>query len=152
MNNFEIIKGYLAEILEDTDCFLVKTHNLPGNVYHFFIDADTSFDLKKSVSTTRQLRKKIEEAGLFPEGDFSMEISSPGLDEPLSSHRQYLKNIGRLLRVSFTDAEQKPLEGRLKEVSETEIVLETTDKKKKTSTSHTIEFIQIKQAIIQIEF
>jgi ribosome maturation factor RimP len=78
MNNFDTIKQFVQDILEGSDSFVVSEHHLPGNEFKFLIDADTSFDIKRCVSATRQLRKKIEDAALFPEGDFTMEISSPG--------------------------------------------------------------------------
>ena len=152
MNNFDTIKQFVQDILEGSDSFIVSDHHLPGNGFKFLIDADTSFDIKRCVSTTRQLRKKIEDAALFPEGDFTMEISSPGVDEPLKQFRQYVKNIGRLVKVDFVDAEEKPIIGRLKRTEEAEIELEITDKKKKTVTAVVVPFEKIKQTIVQIEF
>ncbi len=49
----------------------------------------------------------MEEAAIYPDGDFSLEVSSAGLDEPLKSLRQYKKNIGRLVEVQFQDGTQK---------------------------------------------
>ena len=53
---------------------------------------------------------------MFPDGDFSLEVSSPGLDEPLKLHRQYLKNIGRFVEVIEQDGTRK--EGKLLSVTE----------------------------------
>ena len=39
--------------------------------------------IEKCVQVNRALYKKLEEAAFFPAGDFSLEVSSPGLDEPL---------------------------------------------------------------------
>jgi ribosome maturation factor RimP len=152
MNHFDTIKQYIQDILQGTDSFVVSEHNLPGNGFKFLIDADTSFDIKKCVSTARQLRKKIEDAALFPEGDFTMEISSPGVDEPLVLPRQFVKNIGRLVEISFLDKETKTVIGRLKTVTEEALEIEITDKKKKTVTQQVIDIIKIKQTIVQIEF
>jgi len=52
-------------------------------------------------SFNKQLYKLIEEEGYYPEGDFSLELSSPGIDEPLKLHRQYVKNKGRNIEVLF---------------------------------------------------
>ena len=48
---------------------------------------------------------------------FHLEVSSPGLDEPLKLHRQYLKNIGRKVEVLLKDG--RKIEGKLLEVNET---------------------------------
>jgi ribosome maturation factor RimP len=152
MNHFDTIKQYIQTIIEGTDSFVVSEHHLPGNGFKFLIDADSGFNIKKCVSTARQLRKKIEDAGLFPDGDFTMEISSPGVDEPLVQYRQFVNNIGILVEISFLDKETKTVIGRLKTVNDTAIEIEISDKKKKTITQQVIEFEKIKQTIVQIEF
>ncbi len=55
--------------------------------------------------------KQIEEMAMFPAGDFSLEVSSPGLDEPLKMLRQYRKNIGRQVELTLQDGSKK--EGKL---------------------------------------
>jgi ribosome maturation factor RimP len=152
MQHFDAIKQFVQDILQGTDCFVVQEQSLPGNAFHFLIDADSSFDIKKCVSTTRQLRKKIEDAAFFPEGNYTMEVGSPGVEEPLKLHRQYLKNIGRIVKIDWIDPEQKAVQGRLTQVTDTEINIEITDKKKKTTDTQTILFNTIKQTIVQIEF
>ncbi len=152
MQTYETIQAFLAEIIADSDNFIVAQYCLPGNAYQFFIDADTSFDLTKAVSATRRLRKKIEDAGLHPDGDYTLEISSPGIDIPLVMTRQYLKNIGRLLEVETTNEAEKPVIGRLTKADDQQIQLEITDKKKKTTTEQIFSYQQIKQSTVQIEF
>jgi ribosome maturation factor RimP len=152
MTHFETIQQYVQDILAGTDSFVVARHQMPGNAFVFLIDADTGFDIKKSVSTARQLRKKIEDAALFPDGNFTMEISSPGVDEPLQQLRQYVRNIGRLVQVEYVEDGAKPIIGRLLRADEAEIEIEIADKKKKTVSTQVIAFTQIKQTIVQIEF
>jgi ribosome maturation factor RimP len=146
------ILQYIESLLQGTDAFITQYKALPGNVFKCFIDADTGFDLKRCVSINRQLRKLIDEAALYPDGNYSLEISSPGIDEPLQNIRQYRRNIGRLVEVQYTNAELKPTTGRIKAVSDDELTLEFTDKKSKTTTTNAILFTDIKKATIQIEF
>jgi ribosome maturation factor RimP len=98
------------------------------------------------------LYKKLEESGLFPTGDFSLEVSSPGLDEPLKLLRQYKKNIGRQVELVLQDGSKK--EGRLLEVSEDGIIIEETrgKNKKKEVINHTFLFDNIKTTKIQVVF
>ncbi|MFM2387653.1 MAG: hypothetical protein RL660_2410 [Bacteroidota bacterium] len=152
MTNFEQISAFVNELIEGTDCFIVEAKVAPTNNYKFAIDADTGFGIDRSVKLSRQLRKKIEEAGLHPEGDFSMEVGSPGVDAPLKMPRQFAKNIGRLVLVTFADKEQKPVEGRLANMADDNIDIEITDKKKKTSTTQTIALATTKSVVVQIEF
>ena len=88
----------MALIDPDPENFLVEVR-IPGNNVKIFVDADRGMSIDKLAHYNRSLYRQIEESGLFPNNDFSLEISSPGLDEPLKLRRQYLKNIGRYVEV-----------------------------------------------------
>jgi ribosome maturation factor RimP len=94
----------------------------------------------------------VEENGLYPEGDFSLELSSPGLDEPLKMRRQYKKNIGRFVDVLLDDSTKR--EGKLIEETEDGIVVEWEEGKGKTKAvkQESILFSDIKNTKIQIKF
>lgn len=149
----------LQEILQETDCYLVSQKVDKANNYKFFIDNDGDFKIADCIKINRKLRNMVDESELYPEGNYSLEISSPGVEEPLLHLRQYRKNIGRLVEITHTDATIKPQTGRLSAVTETSIALEigkkSNNKAIKTPVSTTtvnIEFENIKQAIIQVEF
>lgn len=132
--------------------FLVDIRIKPTNNVKVYIDADQGASIDKLVQLNRRLYKDIEESNFFPNGDFSLEVSSPGLDEPLKMHRQYVKNIGRYLEVLQHDGVKK--EGKLLTVTDDEITLEEEKgkNKKKEIVQHTIAFNQIKTTKIQIKF
>ena len=71
--------------------FLVEVRIKPTNNVKVFVDADEGISLAVLIDYNRKLYKLIEESALFPDGDFSLEVSSPGLDEPLKINRQYKK-------------------------------------------------------------
>ncbi len=141
-----------ALIAPEPGFFLVELRIKPTNNIKVFIDADQGISIEKLVQVNRKLYKEIEESGMFPNGDFSLEVSSPGLDEPLKLHRQYLKNLGRPVEVLLQDGLKK--EGKLVSVTDTEIVLEqeTGKNRKKEIVQHTIPFDHIKTTKIQIKF
>ena len=132
--------------------FLVEIRIKPTNNIKVFIDADQGISIEKLVQLNRKLYKEIEEIGFYPEGEFSLEVSSPGLDEPLKMHRQYQKNIGRHVEVLLNEGDKK--EGKLVTVSESEILVEEErgKNKKKEIIQHTIPFSNIKTTKIQIKF
>ena len=143
----------MQELLQgDPDCFLVDIWIKPTNNIRVALDADGGLAIEKCVSLNRRLYKQIEEAALYPDGDFSLEVSSPGLDEPIKMHRQYVKNVNRSVEVLQQDG--KITEGVLTAVNENEIeVAETIGKnKKKELVKHIIPFINIKSTKIQIKF
>ena len=149
----KIIEQLIGQIIDSAaGDFLVELKLLPGNNIKVFVDGDTGVAIDKLVHYNRALYKKIEESDLFPGGDFALEVSSPGLDEPLKMHRQYLKNIGRFVEVLIKDGLKK--EGKLVSASEDEIVVEEEKGKgkKKETVVHTIPVIEIKSTKIQIKF
>src|SRR4026207_2448444 len=101
--------------------FLVEVSIRPTNNIKVFVDADQGAAIDQLSRINRALYKWVEE-NLFPNGDFSIEVSSPGLDEPLKLDRQYLKNIGRAVEIVLKNGLKN--EGKLISVSENEIVIE----------------------------
>lgn len=141
-----------ALIADDPGVFLVEIRIKPTNNVKVFFDADNGISIEKLVQYNRKFYKELDESGFFPGGDFSLEISSPGLDEPLKLHRQYLKNIGRPVEVIRKDGIKT--EGKLLTVTDSEVVVEEErgKNKKKEVVTHTILFDDIKTTRIQIKF
>lgn len=149
----QTIRGFFESALEnDPVYFLVDLRVKPANNITVFIDGDNGVTIEKCVSINRAVYKMIEESGMFPEGDFSLEVSSPGLDEPLKLHRQFKKNIGRPIEVILKDGSK--LEGKLVAVNEDKITLEEAigKNKKKETKEHSLLFENIKTTKIQVVF
>jgi ribosome maturation factor RimP len=160
------IQSLAEEIIsKDPDSFLIDVKLTPGNNIQVFVDADAGLPLSRCIAYNRALYKQIEEAALFNEGDFALEVSSPGLEEPLKLNRQYRKNIGRLVEVVLKDG--RKIEGKLV-AAENEIVVEETKArlsskernkeggqgkgKQPEVVQHTLLFDDIKSTKIQIVF
>ncbi|MBX3256702.1 MAG: ribosome maturation factor [Chitinophagaceae bacterium] len=149
----QVIEQMIGVLLEDSpDIFLVEVKIKPTNNVKVFLDADSGISIAKCVTYNRALYKQIEAEAIFPNGDFSLEVSSPGLDEPLKLKRQYKKNTGRNVEVLLMDGTKT--EGKLVAVGENEIVVEETKgrNKKKEIIQHNIFFDNIKTTKIQIQF
>ncbi len=149
----QTVEGFLQELLNVLPGdFLVSIRVKPTNNIKVFIDADEGMSIEKCVRYNRALYKKLEESGMFSDGNFSLEISSPGVDQPLTLLRQYVKNKGRNVEVTFNDGTQK--EGKLLEVTETDIIIEqVTGKGKKAETKQfVIPFENIKTTTVQVQF
>lgn len=139
----------LAEpLLEGTDMFIVRIKNKPTNNIKLFLDADGGLSIDKSAGINRKLYKLIEEEGFFPDGDFSLEVSSPGVDEPLVNERQYKKNIGRSVSVALVDGGEK--EGKLIAVNDDRLILEIKQKKKKEVLVEDVLFADVAKTIVQV--
>jgi ribosome maturation factor RimP len=144
-----LLESVLAEM---PGAFTVAVRLKPGNKIQILLDADQGLPLSKCVTCNRALYKLIEEAGLFPQGEFELEVSSPGLDEPLRLTRQYIKNIGRPVEVLLTDG--RKFSGKLLSADDSQVVIEETKGKgkKQEIINHTFLTEQIKFTKIQIVF
>jgi len=148
-----LLEKMVNSLLEtDPSFFLVQVKIKPTNNIKVFIDGDHGVTIENCIRLNRKLYSQLEEAAIYPDGDYSLEVSSPGVGEPLLLHRQYLKNAGRLLEVKLMD--DTMITGVLKIVADDHIVLEATSGKGKKAVTqqHEISFAQIKEASVQIQF
>lgn len=146
----EKVKLLLEPLLEGSDMFLVNMKVKPINNIKIYLDADGGLSIEKSALINRKLYAQIEEQGWFPEGDYSLEVSSPGVDEPLLQMRQYNKNIGR--KVAVTTLDEKEIIGVLKAADEEKLTIEQKLPKKTETVIIEIPFSQIKKTVVQIIF
>jgi ribosome maturation factor RimP len=149
----ENIEKRVRELIEaDPSLFLVEVKVKPTNNIKIFIDGDQGISIERLVQFNRALYKQIEESQMFPNGDFSLELSSPGLDEPLKLHRQYVKNTGRFVEVVKKDGTR--IEGKMLTVADNEIIIEEEKGKgkKKETFTHAVSLDDVKTTKIQIKF
>ena len=151
-----------ALIAEDPAIFLVDIRIKPTNNIKLYLDGDQGITVEKCISINRALYKQLEGSGLFPDDDFSLEVSSPGLDEPLKLYRQYTKNVGRPVEVLLKDGVK--IEGKMTAVREDAITVEEIrgknpalpkqkpSGKKLEVVVHELPFESIKSTKIQITF
>ena len=141
-----------AQLKGSEDVFLVEVKVIPGNNIKVFLDADNGITIDKCIKINRALYNHIEESDIFPNSDFSLEVSSPGVEEPLKLHRQYKKNIGRTVEVTMIDGNKT--EGKLTGVNEDQITVEekTGQGKKAVIKTTNILFNQVKHTKVLVTF
>ena len=153
VTGIQAIEALIGKLLSETeDIFLVSVRIKPTNNIKVYLDADAGLSIDKCVKINRAMYRTIEEEGWYPDGNFSLEVSSPGIDEPLKLIRQYKKNIGRNVEVTMVD--ETKLQGKLVAVAEDAISIEYTEGKNKKAVLITkeIPFNSIKQTIVLISF
>ena len=153
ITSIQAIENLVGQLLTETeDTFLVSVRIKPTNNIKVFLDADSGLSIDKCVKINRAMYRIIEENGWYPDGNFSLEVSSPGIEEPLRMIRQYKKNIGRNVEVILNDDTR--VEGKLVEASEDLIQLEYTEGKNKKAIKvvKEIPFEQVKQTTVLIAF
>lgn len=150
MDIIKLVTDKVNELVADSALFLIEVKVKPTNNIKVFLDGDQGVNIESCTKINRALYKMIEEAVLYPEGDFSLEVSSPGVDEPLRSVRQYVKNIGRTVEVSMND--ETSHSGILRSVEEGEIVLEKKLPRNKGSETINLPLSDISKTVVQIVF
>jgi len=116
-------------------------------------DSDTGIGIDECAALSRMLSKRIEESGIT--ADFEIEVSSPGVGEPLKLDRQYFRNIGRTVKI--TTNEGKVLVGKLLHVVPSEFIdIEEVSKvkgqKQPEITAHRVLFSDIKKTVVEVSF
>ena len=149
----EKIEEFVKKWMEKSpDLFLIEVKIAPGNKVTVLLDGDKGITIDNCTAINKALYKFIEETALFGNSNFSLEVSSLGVDRPLQLIRQYKKNVGRTVEIVLKDGSR--LEGKLTEVSDEEITIEEKSGKgnKATTKTTTISLNQIKHATVLITF
>ena len=158
MLNKEQIIELLQPYLEDDRIFIVEVKTTEGKTRQnitILLDTDEGIKIEECASVSRRFAHFVETNELVADA-YNLEVSSPGIDQPLTLKRQYVKNIGRNLKVNLTGGGEKV--GTLENVTEEGIVLKEEVKKTKSKkivepvSDTLIPFETIQQAKVQISF
>ena len=117
----EIIEIIVSEKLEGTDSFIVDVKVHPGRI-SVLLDKPTGIRIEECADVNRHLNHKLEDSGALEY--YTIEVSSPGMFEPLKVPQQYQRRIGKEVNVITKDGQRR--EGVLKSADENEIELEET--------------------------
>lgn len=149
------IEELLNEFLETRqDLFLIDLKISPGDDITVILDGDNGVSLQDCLDASRAIEFNMDRE----EHDFSLQVMSAGLSEPLSTPRQFGKNIGREIEVMLEDSSK--IEGELSKVDEEKITLVLRYRKPKdigkgkvdVEEEKEIPYSEIKKALVVIKF
>lgn len=132
-----VTEGEIREIvtnkLAGTDCFIVDIRVRPGKIT-VLLDKPAGIRIEECAEVNRDLLSRLEGKGVLEQS--GIEVSSPGMDEPLKVLPQYRRRIGKPVSVVTKDGIRR--EGILKSADENEVVIEETvsEKSNGKKTSH----------------
>ncbi|ETZ19776.1 MULTISPECIES: ribosome assembly cofactor RimP [Pedobacter] len=126
------IEKRVTELVEEKisdrpELFLVEVKMLPNNKLIIHVDGDEGITIQDCAAISRHVGFHLEEENTIDKA-YNLEVSSPGVGEPLKLKRQYDKNIGRDLSVKLAGGEIK--EGKLLFVDDNGITIEAKVKEK----------------------
>lgn len=111
------------------------------------VDGEKSLNMDEVTSISREISNLLEEAPFMGETAFTLEVTSPGVDRPLTLPRHWRKNATRLVRVTLTNGEV--ITGRITTSDENVVTLVIEAKVLKEVS---VAFVDVKKAIVEIEF
>lgn len=108
------------------------------------VDADGGVDLDAVAEVSRAVSKALDaESAPNFSGPYVLEVSSPGVDRPLTEPRHWRRAVGRLVRVPVAEV---TIEGRITRVTDSAVVLDTADAERQ------IPFTELGSGKVQVEF
>jgi ribosome maturation factor RimP len=154
------IENWLQPLLEEKNLFLVDVKFSMGRKIEVYVDSDEGIHIDDCALISRYLEKHLDGSGIVPD-NYILEVSSPGMNNPLKVPRQYKKRIGRVLEVVKTDG--TALEGQLVQADEEKILLREVkpevkkNKKRDAATEeapkeYVLSYSDIKKAVLQFQF
>jgi ribosome maturation factor RimP len=104
------------------------------------VDGDAHLSLDQVTVATKAISELVENVQSLGQTPFTLEVTSPGLDRPLTKPRHWRKNIDRLVKIVLLDG--KEIIGRIKGASEISASVD----------EQVINFVDIKRAKLEVEF
>jgi ribosome maturation factor RimP len=112
------------------------------------VDGESALNLDQVTVASKLVSELLDEATFMGETPFTLEVTSPGIDRPLTLPRHFAKNVTRLLKVVKSDGEV--VTGRISANTDSEVTLSVTEKK--TTSDVVVAIADIKRATVEIEF
>ena len=145
------IAELIAPALHQAGYFLEDVNLVtPGNhrIVTVIVDGESALNLDQVTVASKLISELMDEAPFMGETPFTLEVTSPGIDRPLTLPRHFAKNVTRLLKITKTDGEV--VTGRIASNTDTDVTLFVAVKKETKEV--VIAFADIKRAVVEIEF
>jgi len=108
------------------------------------VDKDGGVTLDDVAEATREVSRVLDESDVMGEEPYTLEVTSRGVDRPLTLPRHWRRNAGRLVTVTTTSGEV--LTGRILDSDDTAARIDVSGKQREVG------FAEVSKALVQIEF
>jgi ribosome maturation factor RimP len=144
----ESLENFLRPIVEQFGCDLEATEVTPGGgrgrMLRVLVDRDGGISLDDIAEVTRAISKALDTDDVMGDGAYMLEVSSPGVDRPLTLPRHWRRNVKRLVTVTLKAGGK--MTGRIKSTSDEAAELDVD------GAVQTLAYAEVEKAKIQIEF
>jgi ribosome maturation factor RimP len=159
----QLITDTIAPALQEKDLFLVDIKVLlGGKKIEVYADSQEGIGIDDCAVLSRMIEKVLDGNTIVPD-NYLLEVSSPGMTNPLKVPQQYKRRIGSVLEIATTDG--RNIEAKLLEASEDSILLEEVKAEKKVAKKGAkapvvkeelkkfeLKYSDIKKAVVQFKF
>ncbi len=145
------ISELISPALQQAGYFLEDVNLVtPGNhrIVTVIVDGESALNLDQVTVASKLVSELMDEATFMGETPFTLEVTSPGIDRPLTLPRHFAKNVTRLLKVTKNDG--IVVTGRITSNTEIDVTLAVFEKKETKEVI--VSLADIKRAVVEIEF
>jgi ribosome maturation factor RimP len=143
MTLLEEIAVAITPVIEAAGCYLEEVTLTPAGkrkIMTVIVDGDTNLSLDQVTAVSKEVSAIVEVLPALGDTPFTLEVTSPGVDRPLTHPRHWRKNYGRLINVTLEDG--KVVKGRIGDSTEIDVEIDSLK----------IAYAAMKRALIEIEF
>ncbi|MFC4507964.1 MULTISPECIES: ribosome maturation factor RimP [Streptomyces] len=120
-------------------------------VLRVVVDSDTGADLDQIADVSRALSATLDESDAMGEGEYTLEVGTPGAERALTEQRHYARATGRLVRFQLA-GDGGELVARILTADDDGLDLEVPGVKGRKATARRVAYPEIEKARVQVEF
>lgn len=113
-------------------------------VLRIAVDRDGGVTLDDVADATREVDRALEASGVMGELPYTLEVTSRGVDRPLTLPRHWRRNQDRLVKVALVEGGE--VTGRILAATEASATLDVDGDR------HDLAYADVRSALVQIEF
>ena len=143
MSNKEQVAAAITPVIESLGFYvedIAITSAGKRSMLTVIVDGDTHLSLDQVTVATKAISEIVENLPTLGNNPFTLEVTSPGLDRPLTKPRHWQKNKDRLIKIILNDGKQ--ITGRIKDSTQSAVTVD----------EQVINFADMKRATLEIEF
>ncbi|MFF9788013.1 ribosome maturation factor RimP [Streptomyces sp. SceaMP-e96] len=149
----ERLRGLLEPLIAARDLDLEEIEVTPAGkrrVLRIVVDSDEGVQLDECAALSREASEALDDSDVMGGAPYTLEVTSPGADRPLTELRHYRRAVGRLIKAQLHEGGE--LVARITAVDESGLDLEVPGVKGRKPTARRVSFDEIAKARVELEF
>lgn len=149
----ERLRGLLEPLVAARDLDLEEIEVTPAGkrrVLRIVVDSDDGVQLDECAAVSREISQTLDDSDAMGDVAYTLEVTSPGADRPLTQPRHYRRAVGRLVKAQLHEGGE--LIARITAVDDEGLDLEVPGVKGRKPTARRVAFSEIAKARVEIEF